>query len=389
MKVLIIKNNQIINYDLPSKIFGNYWIKDTDLNGHERNLINVEEFNGKWKIKSNNDCKIVYNNTYQEAVYLALYSYCELEVKGEVEHFILYCCPVYEKSYNIYAIKGTRVLLVGNDSSNHIIYKSNDIARQQIKLTSNNVFWNIQNIQENRKVYVNNIAVSNKNLVYGDIIFLMGLKIIVLNNYILINNPNNLVEVNSSYLELVNLTEVQDNPEEDDDTLEVYSKNDYYYRSPRFKNNITKEELTIDPPPNAQNNNQLPFWLAMGSMMVMGMRSVMSLMTVIDSVATKQSTWKEAMPSLVTNGSMIVGSIMIPIVTRMYQKREAKRYERKRQKKYSAYLAMQRNVINNIIKKQRDILLSNYPEVEECYNIIVNRKRNLWESENIQASFTC
>ena len=49
MIVRLIKKSKIYNFTLPAEIAGNYWIKDNDYLGNERNLINVEEENGQWK----------------------------------------------------------------------------------------------------------------------------------------------------------------------------------------------------------------------------------------------------------------------------------------------------------------------------------------------------
>ena len=57
--VRLIKKRQIYNFTLPTEISGNYWITDTDYLGNQRNLINVEEYHGHWKIKSDFETKIM------------------------------------------------------------------------------------------------------------------------------------------------------------------------------------------------------------------------------------------------------------------------------------------------------------------------------------------
>ena len=52
MIVRLIKKKKIYSFSLPEKVSGNYWITDNDYYGNTRNLINVEEANGEWKIKS-------------------------------------------------------------------------------------------------------------------------------------------------------------------------------------------------------------------------------------------------------------------------------------------------------------------------------------------------
>ena len=62
MLVYVISKQKLINFTLPSKIYGNYWIRDLDDNGEEKNIINISEYNGKWAAFSNKSVKIIINN---------------------------------------------------------------------------------------------------------------------------------------------------------------------------------------------------------------------------------------------------------------------------------------------------------------------------------------
>ena len=72
--VRLIKKNKITNFFLPSAVSGNYWITDTDSLGNKRNLINVEEYNGEWKIKSDFETKIMSGEQEIESAILKDYS---------------------------------------------------------------------------------------------------------------------------------------------------------------------------------------------------------------------------------------------------------------------------------------------------------------------------
>ena len=52
MKILLIKSGRIQNYVLPTTVSGSYWIIDNDSNNNKRYLINIIEYNGKWRINS-------------------------------------------------------------------------------------------------------------------------------------------------------------------------------------------------------------------------------------------------------------------------------------------------------------------------------------------------
>ena len=61
MLITLIKNDLLINFTLPSKVTGSYFITDK-VSGEERNLISVEGIDDKWILKSNFDVKILNDN---------------------------------------------------------------------------------------------------------------------------------------------------------------------------------------------------------------------------------------------------------------------------------------------------------------------------------------
>ena len=73
MIVRLIKKKKMYNFSLPTKISGNYWITDNDYFGNTRNLINVEEYNGEWKIKSDYETKIMIGDREVESAILKDY----------------------------------------------------------------------------------------------------------------------------------------------------------------------------------------------------------------------------------------------------------------------------------------------------------------------------
>ena len=91
MIVRLIKKKKIYNFTLPTEISGNYWITDNDYMGNVRNLINVEEENGKWKIKSDFETKIMSGENEIESAYLSDYSLYFLKINTDNEYVILYC----------------------------------------------------------------------------------------------------------------------------------------------------------------------------------------------------------------------------------------------------------------------------------------------------------
>ena len=110
-----------------------------------------------------------------------------------------------------------------------------------------------------------------KLLFNGDVVFVMGLKIIIMGRSIFINNPLNLVTFDTQMF-TINKKEYDFNnlKEEDENDLEIYSEKDYFAKAPRITNIIEREKVKIDSPPQAQNKEGMPMLLTLGSSLSMG-----------------------------------------------------------------------------------------------------------------------
>ena len=236
MIVRLIKKTKIYNFTLPNEISGNYWITDNDYLGNVRNLINVEEYEGQWKIKSDFETKIMSGENEVESAILREYSLYFLKINTDNEYVILYCSPTIDYSIKRLRLKGDGEIIIGNDVTSNINYNYPLISKQQAKLIYSSGKWMVQDLNSRYGTYVNNYSVASANLEYGDIIFIMGLKIIVMQNGLIINNIGNLVNYDASIFSeeysLIQRQTEMDNP--DEETIEFYKEDDYFYRAPRF-----------------------------------------------------------------------------------------------------------------------------------------------------------
>lgn len=57
--------------------------------------------------------------------------------------------------------------------------------------------------------------------------------------------------------------------------IELYTDRDYFFHTPRLTQSLVEEEITIDAPPQSQEQEELPFLLTLGSMITMLSTSVM------------------------------------------------------------------------------------------------------------------
>ncbi len=383
MRISLIKNGKVHNTNLPIKISGSFWIEDKDKNNLKRNLINIEAKDGKWLLKSNFETKIVNNGKLVDELILEEYFCYELEVKGEQYNYILCTSPVYDNQSNEFEVGANVQITIGNASNNSINYNNPYVAKEQCILTSTNGIWNVKNLTNSGVVFVNGSAVTESDLEIGDIVSVMNLKIIICGTYIILNNPKGIINYNEQILrkrEPLNINKNNNEQEKEEDTeLKVYSKSDYFFRMPRFRTSVEEEEVHIDPPPEQEKQDEMPLAYTLGPMITMGITSMVSGVTSVGNVMSGTQSLTSALPSLITCGAMLLSMMVWPMLQKNFSKRQSKKREKIRIKKYNEYIEERRQHIQNIVSKQRQSLIENNIPLDECKKIIVGRKRNLWE----------
>ena len=389
MIVRLIKKKKIYNFSLPTEIAGNYWITDNDSLGNVRNLINVEEYNGEWKIKSDFETKIMSGDQEVESAILKDYGLYLLKINTDNEYVILYCSPSCEKEILKLRVQDKKEILIGTDNRAEIYYSFPLVSKQQARLIYNNGIWTIQDLNSKYGTYVNNVSVSSKQLEYGDIIFIMGLKIIVMKDMLIVNNIPSYLRIDGGAFETVgSIVQTQtefDNP--DEEGIEFFKEDDYFYRAPRFKTGIEECIIAIDPPPGIEEEDKTPMIYTVGPMLTMAMMSMSTGFTSLVGVMNGTSDLSAALPTLIMSGAMLSTMLLWPTLQRKYQKRQKKKRDAERTAKYIEYLETKKEKIQSEMKVQRQIMIDNYLPLQQIKEIIYQKKRNLWEREIEQNDF--
>ena len=128
MIVRLIKKRKIYNFTLPNEVSGNYWITDNDYLGNVRNLINVEEYKGQWKIKSDFETKIMSGSTEIESAILKDYGVYFLKINTDNEYVILYCSPSVKKDTLRLRINTNNTVTIGN----HAVIAAGSVVTKDI-----------------------------------------------------------------------------------------------------------------------------------------------------------------------------------------------------------------------------------------------------------------
>ncbi len=388
MILRLINGNKILKFTLPLEIKGNYWISDIDKLGNKKNIINVEEYKGYWKINSNYDAKIIVNGKEEESVALSDYKVIFIKLVEDNQFLMLYTSPAKEFKTVAVQINNGLSYTLGKSTSSDILYNLSLIEDNHAKITNQNGIWTITDLNSKYGVYVNDQRVVNANLSYGDVIFILGLKIIVLKDYFLINIISDLVSV-SSNLPVIEKPILKQTifDTTDDFALELMSEDKFFLRSPRLKTIIEDVDIEIEAPPGSQEKEKTPAILVVGPMMSMAVMSLAMAYTSILNLLDGTVELSRALPSLIMPVSMLLAAFLWPTLNRKYQAKQAKKKEKLRLEKYSQYLLDKKREIKKEIDKQRLILSDNYLPLSMLKDIIDNKRRNLWERDIKQDDF--
>ena len=251
MVVTLIGRKALYKLNLPQIAIGDYWLSDRNLN-NEKKLINIEGINGNWQVSSNEYAIIVDPGCIQnsgeklyvdnnpkvvEKVILKEYSMYYVVLAGSNDVWVLYTAPTYEQNIIRLNMKNNTEISIGSKQGNDIVYSNPLISTIHAKISFFNGRLMLENIESFFGTFVNGDLAEGtaKVLSNGDVIFIMGLKIVIMGRTIFINNPLDKVKFDPyKVMDPEPVPGIENIREEDDSDLEIYSEKDYFSRAPRI-----------------------------------------------------------------------------------------------------------------------------------------------------------
>ncbi|MBR5949275.1 MAG: type VII secretion protein EssC [Clostridia bacterium] len=385
MLLNLIKPNRIFSLTLPSKIKGLYWLADYDDKGAVRELLSVEAIGSDWVAKSNKYITILdsQNNAVSTAVIRPNVFY-NVRVAGANNRTLLFAESMdsSRNTFTKFFVRGASALTIGRTNDNIICYENMYVSSKHALLKYDSQGWSIVDTESTNGTYVNGSRVESTELAPGDVVYIMGLRIIIGKNYFAVNNPDNTIRIGSRGL----VPYMPQSAIEDTPPFELPEK-EFFFRSPRFHREIERARFKIDPPPQHQKTDSVPTALMLGPSLTMGVTSLSTGILGVHNVINNGGNVTQALPTLMMSGSMLLGTVLWPILSKKYEKKQRIIGEGKRQKKYLAYLDKVRDEIRRESKTQSDILNENLISLGDCADRIVNKKTSLWERSIGQSDF--
>ena len=386
MRLYIQGKNNLLKFNLPAKVDGSMLFSFKFGTSIIENSINVDAVDNKWVLKSNGNINVIgLDSAILPEIVLSDYMFTRLSIAGSSEYMSLFCLPSTETFQLSYDTRDLTNITIGKSVNNNIIYQHPSMADNHAIIKLDNYNWSILPATNDQGlyIYVNNQRVLKETPIFaGDIIFMNGLRIIWMKNSFIIPMANQLYKINGikssgvdAFTDNMQYTPVS----ETDSNLVLYNDDELFSHTPRIRNILEYKEIYIDPPPGRQDSdNDTPFLLSIGSSFTMlGMMSI-SAFSLYNGISSGTKDWIDMLPQIIMIVSMILGSLIMPFLTKQWSKKLAKKREKLRQKKYSNYLSEKEAEIENIKKTQEQIVKETNVDLATCIDIIQTKKRLLW-----------
>lgn len=377
MIIAVVNDNKIKKNILPEQKNGNYQIIDVN-----QTIIGYIITDGKdWYFNSNTQFDIFSNG--QTTNQIKIDDLSSFDIKDKMTHktMTIYAYPtLVPASAEVQTKK--RELVIGKSTSADISFAVPNMKNNHAKLIYDNNKWYVESIED--YIFVNDQLVKKKNFEHGDILFIAGLRIFCISNIVVVTSLIKGATLNLSQ-DAFDTTQIR--PQQMNENfmaveteLEVFNKDEEFSRSPRFRTFVEPVNVEIAAPPaDETKNNVKPFILTIGPRITMILTSVVSMFTTLMTVANGNATIGNVLPGIILSVVTLVSAFLWPALTRKWTAKEKRKATIKRTKMYRKYLERKEKEISELVEKEKQIILENNISLEECQQIIYQKKRNLWE----------
>lgn len=384
MRLYIQEKENLIKFNLPAKIDGSLLYSYKSYSTGLENSINIDSQDDTWILKSNGSVDIINNNS--GSIGLTDYMCVPIHVIGHGGYTCLFCLPSVENNSNKYDLSNTSQITIGSGDGNNIVYKQNMMKAQHaiIQMSEGNWYITPATNEENCYLYVNNKRILNTTRIsIGDVIFMNGLRLIWMQKFFKIPMSSGLFRING--IPLMQSLSVSNSEcsevNEVDSNVTLYRDDEYFSHVPRIRSVVEDKEINIDSPPGKQTkDSDMPFLLTIGSSITMFSMMSVQFINIYNSIQAKRP-FLQMLPTIVMCVSMFIGTLIMPRLVRRWTKKQERKREELRQKKYGDYLLKKQQEIEITMKKQAQILIENNSGVDICKSIVETKNRSLWSRE--------
>jgi len=345
---------------LPKSVEGFYRFSDFP----EHRFCSFEPRNEKWSVLCSAPACFV-NVKLSESNEVTLCDEKLLRIENGEKTFTLYIENAL-KDHNIfkhYNVPRDVCIRLGRNPDNDILYGNKYVSRNHALLTRKAGIWEIEDLGSTYGTYVNGEKIHSMRLNLGDVIYIMGMRIIIGIDFISINDSARNITINSQ--KLTKPRQLQVGYSHYYTGEERKANCAYFNREPRKRLSIPDRMIDVEAPPMSMSQSQMPLLLRMGSSMVMG-----------------------GSAALAGHYTMLLSSVLFPMLGHKYTEKEKQEYEKLRVEKYTEYLDVKKQEIAEACIEEQRILNRMYPSLNDI-QIKYGKLSRLWERRPGDNDFMC
>ncbi len=388
MKIYLFLEDRLLSYNIPAKVYGSFSFGEE--NEPTENLINIEARDERWVLYSTDDVDVLYDNNRVDGVFISSDFYYSLKKDGK--EYLIFITNAFDNTFSVYNYDEKINMIIGNDASCNV-----NVGIKLVEGIIGKIYFESKtlmlSLSNNKGIYVNDNVIDNDNEAYvlknGDQINIYGFRILFFNDFLMINNPRNMINLNIQATNLKSYTFPNEDPIENVtiSDRELYSKDDYYSKSPRIRRLIKNFEMELSAPPKVEEDDLTPMILTLGPAITMLLTSLIRIAENVEKLISGETLFSKTWPSFVTSILMLVTSFVWPNISKKINEKIKKEKKENTIEKYTKYLSGKQSELTLEAKQQSDIINDNLITPAKCSNLITSATINFWDKRVEQNDF--
>lgn len=286
-----------------------------------------------------------------------------ITIRHEEKEYILYSEEVSPENstYRNYLIHDTDRITIGRTEENHICYPLGCVSGSHATLHWSGNRWVITDAHSLNGTFVNGRRIHQVPVFPGDVIYIAGLRMIMGFDFLSMNDGGRSIRLDPAVLRPME-GPVRLPPGE---MPAGKPEERYFTRSPRERLSMVFPDITVDPPPMSSQGGNMPLLLRMGSSAVMGGSAL-----------------------LAGHFTMLLSTVLFPLLTNRFSDKERKEYEERRVQTYTQYLAEKELELEREKEKEQKVFNRNYPPLRALLDQTA-QGIGLWQRQKTDDDFLC
>ncbi len=389
MRLLVCDDRKISYYLLPKKIENFFMINlqfvIDDIEYNE--VLTLKSNDNNWNIVADDKLNIKKNGIECNTVSLKENLFLQLKFADMSTYLDIYVIANFV-NYVPYSVGNIEKIDIGS-AKDCQIYSPN-LINLAVSLTRDGYDFFIKRVNsKSSSSYLNSQIYDSSKLNVGDIIFVSGIQIVYMKNFIMINDFMNTVQIKdlttitSNNVISTKVTHVNDLEK----NVKLFNESQLFVHTPRLKNEIEEEVIEFEEPPTKEEFQKTPIIFTFGTSAIMTLTSSVSLINSIRTYAKGQGDLFSLIMELIVFGLMMIVSLFIPMLMEKWEKRNIKKKESMRQEKYRSYIIERQELIKQCVLKQENVLKANNLSLNKIIENINNNCKDVWNREIFDSDF--